>query len=171
MSRQVGFSNQVLVTWPHVITWSGGYLTLRLSFSYHKPPPGTGFCRRGDILFSFCHVTSRDHVVKGSSDIVREFTILPSWWPQALFKTKYFVFILSCDLTWLSGQRFTWYYSFVIIGLLKEEDIKLSIGHVTSHDHVVRRSCDIIGEFCSLEVTPLLSLVITGFVEEEILSF
>ena len=64
-----------------------------------------------------------------------------------------------------------WYYSFVIIDLLKEEDIKLSIGHVTSHDHMARWSYDIIGEFCSLEVTALLSLVITGFVEEEILSF
>ena len=42
--------------------------------------------------------------------------------------------------------------SFVIIDLSEEEIFaKLSICHVTSHDYVVRGSCEIMGsEFCSL---------------------
>ena len=127
---------------------------------------GHRFCRRGDLLFLFCHVTSCDHMIRGSSDVIGEVsslwvTILPSWWPQTLFKRKYFVFILSRDLTWLSGQRVTWHYRwfyFVISDFpakfrdhrpFREGDVKLSICHVTSQDHEVKGSCDIMGEFCS----------------------
>ena len=138
-----------LVTWPHVITRSEVHLTLRVSFSHHKSPPcQVLFCRRGDILFLFCHVTSCNHVVRGSCDIMVEFsslqvTILQSWWSQALFKGKYFVFILSCDLTWLSGQKVTWHYrwSYLVISDYPAKfrdhrpfgrgDIKLSVCHMT----------------------------------------
>ena len=36
-------------------------------FGGHRP------CGRGDIKFSICHMTSRDHVIRGSSDIMGEF--------------------------------------------------------------------------------------------------
>ena len=43
--------------------------------------------------------------------------------------------------------------------------------HVTSCDHMVGGSCDIIGEFPSSQVTILPSLMVTGVVEEEIFCF
>ena len=51
------------------VIWHYGWVSLIIS---HYPGRFGcyGCCRRGDILFLFCHVTSWDHVVRGSSDIM-----------------------------------------------------------------------------------------------------
>ena len=103
------------------------------------------------------------------------------WWSEALCKMKYFAFGLPLDLMCLRGQIFARPYrrvSLIISDYPKKfdnyrpwGDIKVSVCHVTSHDRVVRGSSNMMGEFPSLEVTALLILVVTGFVELEILSF
>ena len=100
-----------------MITCSEGYVTLWVNSSHYKPPS--------------CQV----------------------WWSQMLCKGRNFVFRLSRNLAWLRCQRVMWHYrcvSFVIIDYPTKfepfwrEDIKVSICHVTSRDHMVRGSSDII---------------------------
>ena len=50
-------------------------------------------------------------------------------------------------------------------------NIKFSISHVTSCDHVIRESSEIMGEFPSPWVTILASVVVIGLAEEEIYCF
>ena len=83
------------------------------------------------------------------------------WWSQTLYKRRNFVFHLSRDLTWLRGQRVKWHYGLVSLIISDNPanfghhrpfgrgDTKVSIWHVTSCDHMVRGSGDIIGEFLS----------------------
>ena len=55
----------------------------------------------------------------------------------------------SCDIMGeFSLSLVTTLQSLVIMNLL-EEDIKLSICHLTSFDHMIRASYDIMGEFFS----------------------
>ena len=136
-----------LVTWPHLIMWLEGHLTLRVSFANHKSPSCQGLVVTGFTEEEIIHFY---------------FVTLPSWWSQALFKRKYVVFILSRDLMWLSGQRVTWHYRWLYLIISNNPakfrdhrpfgrgNIKFSICHVTLHNHLVRGSCDIMGEFCSL---------------------
>ena len=71
------------------------------------------------------------------------------WWLQTLLQEKIFCVNVargSCDIDEFPS-------SYVKIGDYSpcgREDIKLSIFHVTSRDHVVRGSCNIKGEFPSL---------------------
>ena len=44
-----------------------------VGFSYHKIFGGHWPYKRGDIKFLICHVTSRDHVIRGPSEIMGEF--------------------------------------------------------------------------------------------------
>ena len=154
--------------WLHVITWSEGHYgwvslfinDLSAKFGGHCP------CRRGKILFLICHVSWCDHVVRGSCDIMGEFLSL-SLHPanfgghRRCVREKNFVFCLSRDLTKLRGQRVMRHYgwvSFVISDYHSKfgdhrpfwrGNIKVSIWHVNSRDHMVRRSGDIMGEFSS----------------------
>ena len=73
---------------------------------------------RGDIKLSVCHVTSHDHVVRGSCDIMGEFCSL------------------SHNPVKFDGNR-----------LCRIRDIKLVNCHVTLRDDVVKVSCDIVDEF------------------------
>ena len=140
----------------------------------HRP------CRRGDIKVSICHVTSRDHVIRESSDIMDEFPhhkspLCQIWWPSVLQKMRYFVFNLSGDLLWPRGQRVP-----VIVSIhpvkfgghrhCAREKILLFVCHVTTHDFVIRESYDM-GEFSSSFMTTLQRLVIIDLLEDEILSF
>ena len=50
-------------------------------------------------------------------------------------------------------------------------DILFFIWHVTSSDHMLGGSCDIMGEFPSLQITILPSLVVAGVVKDEIFYF
>ena len=70
----------------------------------HQPAMFGGYrpCQRGDIEFSICHVTSRDHVIRESSDIMGEFpsllvTTLPRLVAAGLAEER-FCFNLSQDL-------------------------------------------------------------------------
>ena len=74
-------------------------------------------CRRGAILFFICQVTSCDHIIGGSCDIIGEFssllvTILPIL-VVAGIKKQIFLFSLSRDLTWLHGHRVIWHYRWI----------------------------------------------------------
>ena len=147
------------------IIWHDGWVYLVIS--YHSAKfGGHQACRRGDILFLICHVTSCDHGVTGLCDIMGSSPHYKSpscqvWWSKALCKRRNFVFCLSLDLTWLRGQRVMWRYGWVSLVIsdypakfgdhipFGRRDIKLSICHVTSCDHVVRGSCDIMGELSS----------------------
>ena len=129
------------------------------------------------------------------------------WCPYVFWRKKYFSFSLLCDLKWPGGQRDMWLYGCVHLTishqLAKSHDHRpckrwyfasiichvTTHHHVTSYNHVVKGSCEIIGEFSSLQVTilqvwwsqtlckrryfvfSLQSLVITELLEEEILSF
>ena len=75
---------------------------------------GLRFYGIGDIKLLICHVTSRDLVVRGSCDIMDEF----------------------------SSPESTTLPNFVAIGFA-EEEILFYIGHVTSHAHVVTGLCGI----------------------------
>ena len=55
--------------------------------------------------------------------------------------------------------------------LCRRGDNLFFICHLTSWDHMVGGSCDIMGKFALLQVTILPSLVVTGIVEEEIFCF
>ena len=64
-------------------------------------------------------MTSRDHVIRGSSDITGEFLLhkLPPWqvwWIWVLQKRRYFVSILSRNLMWPRGHRLMWNYGWVL---------------------------------------------------------
>ena len=65
------------VPWTHITTLSEDHVTTRwVSLTISPLPPISGGhrpCGRGDIKFSVCHVTSSDHVMRGSSDIMGEF--------------------------------------------------------------------------------------------------
>ena len=66
------------VTGLHLITWSEGhYGWVSLIINHHSDKfVGHWLCKRGYILLLICHVTSCDHVVRGSSDIMGELTSL-----------------------------------------------------------------------------------------------
>ena len=136
-------------------------------FGGHRP------CRRGEIKFSIFHVTSRDHVIRGSlwlSFSHHKWPPCQVWWPLALQRRRYFVFNMSHDLMWPRGQRIMWHYGWVslIISLhpakfgghncCAREEISFFVCHVTSRNFIIRDSCDIMGEFLSLLVTSLQSL-------------
>ena len=58
---------------------------------------GHRLCRRGDILFFICHLTSCDHMVGGSCNIMCELpllqvTILPSLVVTGVVEVKIFCF-------------------------------------------------------------------------------
>ena len=89
----------------------------------HQPAMFGGYrpCQRGDIEFSICHVTSRDHVIRESSDIMGEFpsllvTTLPSLVATGLAE-EIFCFNLSQDLMWPPGQRVLWQYGWVFLSI------------------------------------------------------
>ena len=146
-------------------------------FGGHRP------CRRGEIKFSISHVTSGDHVIRGSlwvSFSHHNWPLCQVWWPLAFQRRRYFVFNLSRNLMWPRGQRVMWHYGWIcpIIRLhpakfgghrrCAREEISFFVCHVTSRDFVVRESCDIIVEFPSSLMTTLQSL---NLFEEKILRF
>ena len=116
--------------------------------------------RRGDILFLICHMSSCDHEVRGHVTLV-SFPQYKSPWSQAMLKRRNFAFCFSRDLTWRCSQRVMWHYEWVSLIIsdysakfgdyrpFGREDIIFSICHVTSRDHVVVGSCDILCEFFS----------------------
>ena len=53
----------------------------------------------------------------------------------------------------------------------EKEDIKFSTCHVTLGDHVIRKSCDIMSEFPSSQVTTLPSLVVRDLAAEGMFCF
>ena len=74
-------------------------------------------CGRGDIKLSFCCVTSFDNVVKDSCDNMGEF---PS-------------------------SKVTTLPSLLAVGFVEKDIFCFLICHVTSREHMVRWSCDIMG--------------------------
>ena len=65
---QRGCVTLLFVTWPHTtkrIMWFHRWVPLTIS-SQPAMFGGHRACGRGDIKFSICHVTSRDHVIRGS---------------------------------------------------------------------------------------------------------
>ena len=125
-------------------------------FGGHRP------CGRGDIKFLICHEIAHDHVIRGLSSTCYKPPSCQGWWSEALCKRRYLVFSLSSDLTCPRGQRVTWHCKrvFTITSDYPAKfgdhrscgrgNIKLSICHVIPIDQVVRRLCDIMGEFPSL---------------------
>ena len=118
-------------------------------FGGHKP------CRRGDILFFICNMTSCDNIIRSLVTLLVGSHCTPLscqvWWSQVLWKRRYFNFSLLCDLTWLYCQTVTWHYRWV--SLITSDypvkfgdqrpcgrgDIKLSFCHVTSLDWCCER--------------------------------
>ena len=145
---QRGYVTLIINTWPHNTSLSVHHVTLMWSHDQRK------------IMST--HFKSPSWQV---------------WWLQASCKRRYFVFSLSSDLMWLRGERDTWHYGGVSLVISEYHanfdghrpfgrgEIKLSICHVTSHNRGTRRSCDIMSEITLSQVAPLLSLVVTGFVE------
>ena len=150
-------------TWLDVITWSEGhYGWVSLIINDHSAKFGSHLpSRGGNILFLTCHVTtwSEDHVTLWVSSSHYKSSSCQVWLSQSLCKRRNFVFCLSRDLTWLRSQRFMWHYGWVSVVIsdypakLEDHrpfgtgDIKVSISHVSSRDHIVRGSGDIMGEF------------------------
>ena len=153
----------------HVITWLEGHLTLQVSFSYHKSPPCQVWLpwvlqKRRYFVF----ILSRNLMWPRGQWVMWHYgwiLIIISHHPAKLMATdvvqeKIFRFYF---VMWLSGQRVTWHYRWFYLVIsdypakfcdhrpFGRGDIKLSICRETSHDHVVRESCDIMGsELCSL---------------------
>ena len=146
----------------------------------HRP------CGRGDVKFSMCHVTSRDHVTRGSWSVCFPHHQSPLWqvcWQLALHKRRYFVLNLSQDLMPSRGERVVWHYGWspLIINLhpakfdghrnCAREEISFFVCHVTPLDFVVRQSYDIMCAFSLPLVTTLKSLMIIDLLGEDILRF
>ena len=98
------------------------------------------------------------HLIMGSEGCPHcKYLSYEVWWSQTLCKRRNFVFRLSHDVL----QRVMWHYVWVSLVIsdypaefgdhrpFGRGDIKLSIFHITSRDHVVRGSYDIMGEFSS----------------------
>ena len=112
-------------------------------------------CRRGDIRFSICHVTSRGHMIRGSLCV--RFPHHESYSTKfgGHWTCKYFAFDLSRDVMWLREQRVMWHYGWVPLiitlhpakfgghRLCAREKNPFFICHVTARDFWVRESCDI----------------------------
>ena len=150
----------------HVITWLEGHLTLQVSFSYHKSPPCQVWLpwvlqKRRYFVF----ILSRNLMWPHDQRVTWHY-----WWnlfiishhPAKLVATdvvqeKIFRFYF---VTWphvTKWPHYRWFYlvisdfpaKFRDHTSFRKGDVKLSICHVTSHDHVIKRSCDIMGDFCS----------------------
>ena len=136
-----------------MFTWSGAHLSLLVSFSHHKSLPCQVWQKRRYFVFNL----SRDLMVRSPHYKSPSCQV---WWSQALCKRKDFAFGLSRDLTWLHFQRVMWHYGWFSLVIsdyrgkfgdhkrFGRGDIKLSIYHVTSRDHVLRGSRGIISELC-----------------------
>ena len=108
---------------------------------------------------------------------------LPSLGPWFLWKRRYFVLNFSRELTRLHSQRVMWLYRWlpVIMGHhpaksgvhrpCRKEDILSLNWHMTSCNHVIRKSCNFISGFASSHAITLLRLVAIHFLEKVILSF
>ena len=120
----------------------------------------------GHILFSFCHLTSCDQVFGGTCGFKGVFnspwvTNLTTFMAISLAKEDMLRFSLSRDHESPRFQRIMWLHRWVpltkspqppILGghrPCRRGDIKVSICHVTSRDHVIRESSDIMDEFPS----------------------
>ena len=71
-------------------------------------------CWRREIRYLTCHVTSGDRIVwqtcdKVSGSLSTKVTTVQVWYLLVLWKwRKFYVFILSHDITWLHDQSFVW---------------------------------------------------------------
>ena len=101
----------------YVTLWSKEHMTCGVG----APQPKSTFskfdtyrsCGRGDITLLICHVTSRDHVIKRTCDIVGG-SPHPKTPPyqatclQVLWKWRYNIFISSRDTTWQHEEADMW---------------------------------------------------------------
>ena len=127
-------------------------------FGGHRP------CGKGDIKFLICHKIPYDHVFRMLCVIMGCVPLIISHHPAKFGGHRRcarwdFVLTLLRDLMCLSGLIVTWHCSWVSIiisdypAMFGDQrpcgrgDRKLSICYVTSNDHVVRGSCEIMESF------------------------
>ena len=150
--RKIKFSIFRVTSHDHVIRGS-----LWMTSPHHKWPLWQVWwplaLQKRNYFDLICHVTSYDHVVRGLFDIMGEFALIISPHPakfgchrrSATEEISFFIY------------HVTWRY-FVVRELcdIRDEfplslgDINISIYHLTSRDHIVRGSGDIITLFSSL---------------------
>ena len=107
-------------------------------------------------------------------------TSLLSLGTMALGKMRYYVLNFLRDLTRLRSQRVMWLHGWLPDTIshklgghkpCRKGDIKFSIWHVTSCDHVIREPCNFILGFALTHVSSLQHLVILHLLKKEIFCF
>ena len=98
----------------HITMLPEDHVIPQVGSSQRKSP----ICHVWSSQFSMCHMTSHDHMIRGSSDIMGNLIIFPHhklppcqvWQPRVLRERRYFVFNLSRQPMRPRSQRIIGHY-------------------------------------------------------------